>query len=164
MSLKSTAFAALTAVSLAVPALAQQIAIDAPYARSASPAAKTGAAFMVIRNTGDTDDRLIGASSPAAKMVQLHTHREEDGVMRMLHVAEGFALPAGGEIVMARGGHHVMFMGLTAPFEQGKTVPLTLVFETAGERVIEVPVDLDRKPGMGHGQGHGHSHGQSQDD
>lgn len=159
MSLKSTALAALAAFTMASPALAQQIEVHDPYARSASPGAKSGAAFMVIRNQGDADDRLIGASSPAAKLIQLHTHREADGVMRMVHVEEGFALPADGEIVMERGGDHVMFMGLTAPFEQGETIPLTLVFEKSGEQVIDVPVDLARKPGKGMGMGMGHGHG-----
>jgi len=159
MSLRSTALAALAALTLASPALAQQIEVHDPYARSASPAARTGAAFMVIRNQGDADDRLIGASSPAAKLVQLHTHREAEGVMRMVHVEDGFVLPADGEIVMERGGRHVMFMGLTAPFEQGETVPLTLVFEQGGEVTVDVPVDLARKPGKGMGEGMDDGHG-----
>ncbi len=64
---------------------------------------------------------------------------------------------------MARGGDHVMFMGLTAPFEQGKTLSVTLNFEKAGEMVVEIPVDLERKGAMEGGgakmdhigQGHG---------
>jgi copper(I)-binding protein len=50
-----------------------------------------------------------------------------------------------------------MFMGLTEPMVQGESFPLTLTFEQAGEMVIEVPVDLERKPGvMSHGKmGHG---------
>jgi copper(I)-binding protein len=157
MSLRSTAFTALAAfaLTLAAPAMAQEIHVLDPYARSASPMAKTGAAFMLIENIGDADDRLIGVSSPAAKMVQLHTHREEGGVMKMVHVEEGFAVPAGETIFLQRGGDHVMMMGLTEPFEQGKTIPLTLVFETSGEIEIEVPVDLARKAE------HGHKHGQS---
>ena len=119
--------------------------------------AKTGAAFMVIHNHGDASDRLIGASSPAAKMVQLHTHREEDGVMKMIHVEDGFALPADGEIVMERGGKHVMLMGLTGPLEQDEMIPLTLVFEKSGELEVEVPVDMARKTDHGHGHDHGHS-------
>jgi copper(I)-binding protein len=71
--------------------------------------------------------------------------------MRMGEVEDGFALPADGEIVMERGGHHVMFMGLTAPFEQGDTIPLTLIFETSGEVTLDVPVDLERTPEEGHG-------------
>ena len=157
MSLRTTALAAFAALTLATPALAQQIAVHDPYARSASPMAKTGAAFMMIHNHGTADDRLIGAASPAAKMVQLHTHREEDGVMKMVHVEDGFPLPADGEIVMERGGNHVMLMGLTEPFEQDKMIPLTLTFEQSGEIEIEVPVDLARKPE----NGHGHKHGQS---
>jgi len=154
MSLKSTAVAALAALALATPALAQSIEVYDPYARSASPAAKSGAAFMMIHNTGNSADRLIAAASPAAQIVQLHTHRDEGGVMKMIHVEDGFAIPAGETFFLERGGNHVMLMGLTGPFEQGKTIPLTLTFEQAGEIEVEVPVDLDRKPE--HGQGHGH--------
>ncbi|MGI3210728.1 copper chaperone PCu(A)C [Roseovarius tibetensis] len=155
MSLKSSLLAICASVVLATPAIAQEVEIHDPYARSASPMAKSGAAFMVIRNHSGTGDRLIGVASPAAQKVELHTHREEDGVMRMIHVEDGFALPEGGEIRMQRGGHHVMLMGLTEPFEQGKVIPMTLIFETAGEITLDVPVDLARKPGQGHAMGHG---------
>lgn len=147
MFFKSIAFAALTAAVTALPAMAADITVDDAYARSSAMSAKTGAAFMMIHNTGDTDDRLIGAASPAAKLVQLHTHKQdENGVMKMMHVEDGFAVPADGMIKMQRGGNHVMFMGITAPFEQGKTIPLTLTFEKAGDIDIDVVVDLDRQP------------------
>jgi hypothetical protein len=51
---------------------------------------------------------------------------------------------------MERGGHHVMLMGLTAPFEQGGAIPLTLIFETSGEVTLDVPIDLERAPADGH--------------
>ncbi|WP_135505923.1 copper chaperone PCu(A)C [Roseovarius aestuariivivens] len=151
MFTKLRAIVALTALSVsATAALAGDITVTDAYARSASPAAKTGAAFLVIENSGPSD-RLVGVASPAAARVELHTHIEEDGIMKMRHVEEGFALPEGGRIAMSRGGDHVMFMGLTNPFEQGNTVPLTLMFETAGKMEIEVPVDLTRMPtGGGH--------------
>lgn len=156
MSFKSTIFAALAATALAVPGFAQDITITDAYVRSASPIAKTGAAFLVIENHSDQEDRLIGATSTAAKLVQLHTHVENsDGVMQMRHVEDGFVLPGDGMIMMRRGGDHVMFMGLTTPFAQGDMIPLTLVFEKAGEISIEVPVDLERKAGEGHAHKHG---------
>lgn len=155
MSLKSTVLAGLLAAATALSAFAADIMVMDPYARSASPTAMTGAAFMMIHNEGQTDDRLIGVASPAAKRVELHTHMEDaNGIMKMVHVEEGFSLPAGGAIMMERGGNHVMFMGLNDPFEQGEMIPLTLIFETAGEMEIEVPVDLERQPG--HGMSHDH--------
>lgn len=137
---------AALAATLALPAYgADTITISDAYARASSAMASSGAAFMVIENHGDEDDRLIAASSEAAERVELHTHREtEDGVMQMMEVEEGFAIPARGRHALERGGDHVMFMGLRAPFEHGATVTLTLTFEVAGDQVVDIPVDLER--------------------
>ncbi|HEY9039969.1 MAG TPA: copper chaperone PCu(A)C [Roseovarius sp.] len=171
MSFTYRTLAAAAAIVLAMPAFAQGIEIAEPYARSASPTAKTGAAFMQVINHGEAD-RLTGASSPAADLVQLHTHMESDeGVMKMMHVEEGFDLPAGGTLSLERGGKHVMLMGLTAPLEQGATVSVTLTFEKAGDMVLDVPVDLKRMPGgmdmsdgagMDHDMDHGEDVGKSE--
>lgn len=158
MSFKSTILAAIAASAFALPAFAADIMVQDPYARSSAMMATSGAAFMQIMNHGETDDRLIGAASPVAEMVQLHTHKEdENGVMRMLHVEEGFPVAAGETLMLARGGNHVMFMGITEPFEQGDTIPLTLTFEKAGDITVEVPVDLERQPMHGMKHQHGKS-------
>ncbi|MGQ3488384.1 copper chaperone PCu(A)C [Roseovarius pacificus] len=158
MSFKSTILAAVAASAFALPAFAADIMVQDPYARSSAMMATSGAAFMQIMNHGETDDRLIGAASPVAEMVQLHTHKEdENGVMRMLHVEEGFPVAAGETLMLARGGNHVMFMGITEPFEQGDTIPLTLTFEKAGDITLEVPVDLERQPMHGMKHQHGKS-------
>ena len=158
MSFKSTILAAVAASAFALPAFAADIMVQDPYARSSAMMATSGAAFMQIMNHGESDDRLIGAASPVAEMVQLHTHKEdENGVMRMLHVEEGFPVAAGETLMLARGGNHVMFMGITEPFEQGDTIPLTLTFEKAGDITLEVPVDLERQPMHGMKHQHGKS-------
>jgi len=158
MSFKSTAMAALLAAFSATAAFADGIELHDAYARASTPMAKSGAAFMMIHNHGGPDDRLIGAASPVAERVELHTHIENDeGVMRMVHVEEGFELPTDGEIHMKRGGRHVMFLGLNESFEQGKKIPLTLVFEKAGEMAFEIEVDLERQD-SGHDHGD-HDHG-----
>jgi len=156
MSFKSTLLAAVAAVSFALPAFAGGIMVDDAYARSSSMQSASGAAFMVISNHTGSDDRLIDATSPMSERVELHTHLEDsNGVMQMIHVTEGFDLAAGGTLMLERGGHHVMFLGLTAPMEQDATFPLTLVIEKAGPVEVEVTVDLNRKPMHGkmkHGQ------------
>ena len=159
MSFKTLSFAAIAAASFALPAFAESIiAVDDPYARVSTKMSKSGAAFMVIENSGDEDDRLIDAKSDIAKKVELHTHKDDgNGNMSMVHVEEGFVIPAGGKHMLMRGGDHVMFMGLNKGLEHGDIVGVTLVFEKAGEVTLEVPVDLERKPM--HGMKHGHKHG-----
>ena len=123
-----------------------------PYARTSGAGATSGAAFMVIENHGTTDDRLVAAASDVAEKVELHTHKQDaNGVMQMLHVPEGFVIPAGGSHALARGGDHVMFLGLKTSLAHGDTVAVTLTFEKAGEMQVQVPVDLERKPMHGGG-------------
>jgi len=151
MSFKTLSLAAAAVVAFALPAFAEStIAVNDAYARVSSKMAKAGAAFMVIENTGAEDDQLIGVTSDVAKRTELHTHMDDgNGNMKMMHVKEGFAVPAGGEHALVRGGDHVMFMGLTRGLEHGDVVTITLTFEKAGDVTLEVPVDLERKPDHG---------------
>ncbi len=156
MSFKTIALAAAASLTLAGSAFAEmsKIMIEDAYARASN--AKAGAAFMQIMNHSGEDDRLIAAKSEVAARTELHTHKDMgEGVMKMMQVEEGFAIPAGATHALQRGGDHVMFMGLNAPFEHGGTVSVTLIFEKAGEITVEVPVDLERKAdhgGMNHGE------------
>ena len=151
-----------TLLLLAAPAVGlamdKVIMIEESYARSSSPTAKTGAAFMLIANHSAQDDRLIAVTSDAAQRVELHTHlSDSEGVMRMVEIEDGIVVPAGGTAVLKRGHDHVMFMGLTEPFENGEMVPVTLTFEIAGDIEVMIPVDSDRKAD-GHGGHAGHTH------
>ncbi|MFT4784386.1 MAG: copper(I)-binding protein [Paracoccaceae bacterium] len=147
MIMKSSFLAAAVFAVLVSPALAGSIEIDAPYARASGPAAKSGAAFMGILNSGDTVRRLIGVSSDAAMRVELHTHAENDqGLMQMLKLEEGILLKAGESHLLQRGGDHVMLMGLTRALVDGESITLTLQFENGETVVVEVPVDLSRTP------------------
>lgn len=149
---------ALLAASLMLPALplAADIVVSDAYARVSRPDAPTGAAFMTIRNTGDTNDRLLSVASEVAKRVELHTHIDQgDGIMKMSRIEGGIPVPAGATHKLARGGDHVMLMGLTQPLEQGQEISFVLTFEEAGDVVITLPVDNERQPDhgmLGHGQ------------
>lgn len=151
MSFKSLGLVALIAGAIAVPVLAGEtpgITIDDPYARASTAASTSGAAFMTIMNNGQTDDRLVGASTGAADRAELHTHLEDsNGVMKMMHVENGFAVPAGEMHRLRRGGDHIMLMGLNRPLIHGDVISIVLTFEQAGDVRVDVPVDLERKPG-----------------
>ncbi len=140
-----TLSAAAVILSAGASMAADGIRIEDPYARAAGKNAKAGAAFMIVHNDSDAADRLVGVHTDIAARAELHTHAENaDGVMQMLHIEEGFVIPAGESHALKRGGDHVMLMGLNQTFEQGGTVPVTLVFENAGEIHLDIPVDLER--------------------
>ena len=109
MSFKST-LATAASLSLLIPSvLAAEISVSDAYARASSKSAKAGAAFFVLENSSDSDDRLVGARSEAAKKVELHTHKESaDGVMKMMPIEGGIVVPAGGSHALKRGGDHVI--------------------------------------------------------
>ena len=135
---------------------AGEITITHPWTRAAGANAN-GAGFMTLRNAGAAD-RLLGASSPAARRVELHTHIREGDVMRMRPVP-AIELPAGQSVELRPGGLHLMLIGLTAALPQGGELPLTLRFERAGEVQVVLPVQGAgaRGPGApapgGHGSG-----------
>lgn len=126
-----------------------EITIHHPWARASLGAAPNSAVYMDLETMGSEPDRLLGGSTPVAEEVQLHTHLMDEGVARMRPV-EAIEVAPGTPTVLAPGGLHVMLVGLTEKLEEGSTMPLTLVFETAGEVTLEVPV-RGLAGGMSHG-------------
>ncbi|MGP9804633.1 copper chaperone PCu(A)C [Paracoccus sp. NSM] len=133
--------------------------VNDAYARSANP--MTGAIFMELENHREVDCTLVSVASDAAERVELHTHLEEDGVMKMVHVEEGLPIPAGETRLLERGGDHVMLLGLTQPLADGDVVRLSLDFGDCGTEEAEAVVDNQR---MGRAHGHDHGHGHDKDE
>jgi copper(I)-binding protein len=122
---------------LAAPAAAKAPAVHVGgWARAG---ATSSAAYLSIHNGQRTADRLLGASSPAARSVSVHDSQVTGGVTRM-RAAGALPVAAGGRIVMKPGGLHVMLMGLKAPLRPGSKLPLTLRFEKAGDVQVSLPV------------------------
>ncbi|MCC5964558.1 MAG: copper chaperone PCu(A)C [Natronohydrobacter sp.] len=150
---------AAIAATFALPAFAcSSVQIHDAYARASTAMSQSGAAFMEITNPGSTDCRLVGANSDVAERVELHTHIEDDtGVMRMVEVEEGFAIPADSRYHLARGGDHIMFLGLTRTLAHGDEIDIDLVFEDGTTISTTIPVDLERMPEHGHSHSHSHN-------
>lgn len=121
------------------------IAIHDPYVRLVPPGIKTTGGFMLIRNTGKADRQLIKAESPAAGIVELHTHINENGVMKMRAVTS-IAVKAGGQTELKPGSYHVMLIDLRESLKEGGNVPITLTFDDGSTYDVQAPV---RKPHVG---------------
>jgi len=116
------------------------IEIDHPFATPTVPGAPTGAVYLSIANRSKSADRLLGASTPRAKRVELHAMSMAGDVMRMREV-ESIDVNPGQPVAMQPGSaNHLMLVGLAAPLKSGERFPLTLRFEKAGNVDIEVPV------------------------
>lgn len=130
---------ATAAFLLPVAAFARDgLSLMDPFAR-VTP--QSGAVYLYIRNEAQKDDKLIAVRSPAAKMMMPMTMKQgTNGMMEMVDVPEGFAIPAGGDFVFKPGAEHLMLMGLTAPLKDGDKIPVTLTFANSGDITLTVPV------------------------
>lgn len=117
----------------------EKVSVSGAWARATPGGAKNGAAYFVLKGANDTADTLVSGASPAAGTVEIHTHIEEGGVMKMRRL-EKLEIAPGSTQVFAPGGLHVMLMNLTAPLKEGGTFPLTLTFAKAGEIKVDVAV------------------------
>ena len=127
---------------------AGDLAISAAWARAMLPGQPAGGGYLTITNGGAAADKLVGAESPAAGKVEIHTMSVVNDVMTMRPVEDGLEIPAGATVELKPGGFHVMFMQVSEPFKEGATVPVTLVFEKAGR--VEVPFPVRAASGGGH--------------
>jgi copper(I)-binding protein len=139
-------------LSFVAPASALEVTVKDAWIRGTVPGQNATGAFMEI--TSRHPARLIGASTPAAGVVEIHNMKMENGVMRMFPVT-GIDVPAGKHVKLAPGGYHVMMMSLRQPLTAGDKVPLTLTFESADKKreTIELSVEVRDITG---GRGHGH--------
>lgn len=84
----------------------------------------TGAYFTV---TSGQAVSLIGASSSAAEIIEIHEVKMEGDVMRMRKV-EQLRVTPGTTLELKPGSYHLMMMVLPKPIHTGETVGLTLHF------------------------------------
>lgn len=102
------------------------------------------------------DDVLVSVASPASPTVEIHEMQMTDGMMRMSPLEDGLPLPAGETVQLRPGAEHLMLTALSAPLEEGQTVPLTLTFEDAAEVTVEAQV---RQPDESAAQHRDHQQG-----
>lgn len=127
-------------MATAAPVVLGSLEISNGYTRATLPKAPVGGGYITVINNGTEADRLISVTSPFARSVSLHDMKMDGDVMKMAEMPDGIDIPAGGTVTLAPGGLHMMFMGITQPFVEGQSVPVTLLFEKAGSVDIQLTV------------------------
>jgi len=121
-----------------------KIRVDTPWARAS--AGTTGAVYFTVHNDGDIPEKLVGASTPAARVADLHTMTMDGNVMRMRAVEE-VPIPPHGTAELKPGGLHLMLTELSAPLVAGQTFPLVLKFDKGSD--VQVTVGVTTAGAMG---------------
>jgi copper(I)-binding protein len=115
------------------------IQVRHPWSRATPPGAQVAVGYMEIRNNGAQPDRLVAASTPVAKRVEMHITQRDGEVMRMRQVKD-FEIPARERVTLRPGGSHLMLVDITQPLKKGERLTMRLRFERAGELDIELEI------------------------
>ena len=102
----------LTAILFVTQALAHSyekgdLQIRHPWARATPPGTTVGVGYFEIRNTGKEADRLLSATSPAARQVEMHISEHAGEVARMRQL-RAFEVPARERLTLEPNGAHLM--------------------------------------------------------
>lgn len=110
-----------------------------------------GAVFGYLINLSAEADTLLSATSDVAEFVEVHESSVgDDDVMRMQPLADGLMIAPHNYTQLQPGGYHIMLINLQQALEDGSTFDITLVFESAGEVVVTIPVhNMDHMAMMG---------------
>lgn len=97
------------------------------WARASHPMQTIAAAYVV-----SLPSAITAVTTPAARVVELHEMKTENGVMSMNKVQRIAAPPPDGA--------HLMLIDLVNPLRAGDTIELTVTFEDGSQETISAPV------------------------
>jgi copper(I)-binding protein len=117
---------------MTIALLAAAIVVSHAWIAAPPTGAPTAAAYATVTNDGKAPDALIGAETPAADGLKLHSMSMADGIMRM-RPATSVAIAPGATLSLNPGGaYHFMLMRPKHPLKAGDRIPATLIFDKAG--------------------------------
>jgi len=117
------------------------IDINGPWMRMSAAVAQQAGGFFTVTNKGREPDRLIAAESPVAARVEIHGIKVVGSGITMRPMDNGLGLPPDTAITLKPRGYHLLMQELKKPLTKGERVPVTLTFEKAGSRQIELVVE-----------------------
>lgn len=136
--MKTLSASALALILLASPALACEPQVSDAWAKPSMAGKQMSAAFLDLRNAGETACTLTGVSVLGA-VGEIHTTIEEQGVFKMRHL-EKVTVDAGETVRFMPKDNHIMLMHLSKPLAEGGSTLLTLHFADGQHHTVTLPV------------------------
>ena len=104
------------------------------------------AVYGTITNTTGEDVVLIGGTTDAAGVVEVHEMSMIGGEMKMQEIDGGLVIPAGQSVSLEPGGDHLMLMMLKSDVVAGGTIEVLFDFEGTDDITL---TDVVGKPAEG---------------
>ena len=109
------------------------------HIKAMPPGQSRAAVYLVLRNPGAQDRKILGIETDIAAQAEVHRHSYDDGMMKMRRVPHAL-IPAAGSLVFEPGGYHIMLLDVAEPPAVGTQFSVTIEFD-GGER-FTFPVDV----------------------
>jgi len=117
-----------------------RIEVASARVQPAMPGADSTILYLKFSNTGDEDDRLLGASARDFGAVEIHEMSNEDGMMGMRPLIYGLKVEAGETLDLNPMTSHIMLINPRRTFKAGQKVPVSLHFLNAGTIQLKATV------------------------
>lgn len=111
-----------------------------PWSAKAPAVAPVLGGYVTIVNSGTSDDRLLGGSTPIAERLEIHESSIVDGVARMRPAKDGIKIAAGSTVALEPGSAHIMLVNPNHRPAEGEKFKATLQFANAGHVEVEFVV------------------------
>jgi copper(I)-binding protein len=121
------------------PAAAAALVVDGAWIRQPPPGAKMLGGYVRLKNPSSSVVKVVSAATSLSPRAELHTHLKVDGMMKMRQVPF-IEIAAGGEVVLAPGGLHLMVMQLSSTPNEGAVVDVTLTLDDGRTVAFKAPV------------------------
>lgn len=135
------------AITMSACSAPGDIEVHQPWVRPTSQG-ENAAVYLTLHNHASKSYELIGASSNAADVIEMHEGKMENDVMQM-NMISSLTIAADEEINFTPGGLHIMLVNIKQELILGEHIGIILHFKNHEDIVAEVSVE-DTFPDEGH--------------
>lgn len=122
-------------VSAWADAVADHVEVVDATVRAPIPGRDVTSAYFLLRNAAPEAAELVGVEVEFSDRAEIHSHRMEDGMMRM-RKEQSVTIPARGELRFTSGGYHVMVFEMDRRPISGEPVEMELEFSDGSRKTV----------------------------
>lgn len=119
--------------------LSGEITVTEVWVRPTPPGVDNAAIYLNVVNGLDSEDAIVGATSPSCGYMEIHTQEINEGIMEMGQVSE-LPVSSGETLVLEPNRTHLMCLELVGTLESGDTPVLTVEFKSSPPVSVQVQV------------------------